>query len=361
MALEEGRFFRGNMTDKRHDADGLAEYCRRFLSSGVWELGGNLKVTVGDGLKVGVDFGVALVDGFPYRLWDNGTGRLLLSLKSADGQPRIDRIVVRKDSAELRVFTYIKQGEPAEFPVPPLLLRTKGIYEISLAQAYVTADATEVTDITDERNDDEVCGIVQSRLLPPMEEYLRIADLLTAILSIDGSGSGVDADTLDGYHASNFAAANRGLPAGGTVRQNLRKTSAEDYAAEWADLYPLGAVYISVSSVSPATLFGGTWAAFSAGRVLVGYNSNDAAFNTVEKTGGAKTVALTTANMPSDFPTLKMASSSNSGSYSTQQLAVGKETGTIYENMNPLKEIGSGTAHNNLQPYITVHMWKRTA
>lgn len=126
-------------------------------------------------------------------------------------------------------------------------------------------------------------------------------------------------------------------------------------------MYPVGAIYISVSSISPATLFGGTWSAFGVGRTLVGYNSGDTDFNISEKTGGSKTVSLTVANMPKEFPTPKLASSSNSGSYSTQQFAIGRESGTIYENMNPFKVEGGGAAHNNLQPYVTVYMWKRTA
>lgn len=56
-------------------------------------------------------------------------------------------------------------------------------------------------------------------------------------------------------------------------------------------VYPIGSVYISTVSTNPATLFGvGTWAAFGAGRVLVGLNSGDTDFDAAEETGGAKTV-----------------------------------------------------------------------
>lgn len=58
------------------------------------------------------------------------------------------------------------------------------------------------------------------------------------------------------------------------------------------DAWPVGSVYIAVDSTSPATRFGGgTWAAFGAGKVLVSLDSGDAAFDTAEETGGAKTVA----------------------------------------------------------------------
>jgi hypothetical protein len=59
-------------------------------------------------------------------------------------------------------------------------------------------------------------------------------------------------------------------------------------------LYPVGSVYINASvSTNPGTLLGfGTWAAFGAGRVLVGLDAGDVDFDTVEETGGAKTHTL---------------------------------------------------------------------
>lgn len=56
--------------------------------------------------------------------------------------------------------------------------------------------------------------------------------------------------------------------------------------------FPVGFVYISVDSTNPGTIFGyGTWAAFGAGRTLVGLDSGDTDFDAAEETGGAKTVA----------------------------------------------------------------------
>lgn len=72
-------------------------------------------------------------------------------------------------------------------------------------------------------------------------------------------------------------------------------------AAQVAALvYPVGAIYISTVGTNPATFLGfGTWAAFGAGRVMVGYNASDPDFDTAEETGGSKTHTLTTAEMPS--------------------------------------------------------------
>lgn len=116
---------------------------------------------------------------------------------------------------------------------------------------------------------------------------------------------------------------------------------------------------MSVNSTSPATLFGGTWVAWGSGRVPVGVNTGDTSFNTVEKTGGAKTVALSINNIPKH--------GHNMGSiarWSASGMALaGGYNGTTVEFADNVHtaEIGSGTAHNNLQPYITCYMWKRTA
>lgn len=57
-----------------------------------------------------------------------------------------------------------------------------------------------------------------------------------------------------------------------------------------AFIYPVGCLYVSTVSTNPATIFGfGTWAAFGAGRVLVGLDSGDTDFDVSEETGGAKT------------------------------------------------------------------------
>lgn len=63
-------------------------------------------------------------------------------------------------------------------------------------------------------------------------------------------------------------------------------------AGPGGEAFPVGSVFIAVVSTNPGTLLGyGVWAAFGAGRVLVGYDAGDTDFNAAEKTGGAKTVA----------------------------------------------------------------------
>ena len=119
-------------------------------------------------------------------------------------------------------------------------------------------------------------------------------------------------------------------------------------------VWPIGSVYTSVSATSPSTLFGGNWEAFGAGRVMVGLDASDTDFDTVEETGGAKTHALTIAEMPAHSHTYTLENPSGTGS-------TGSATGASSFSTPNTSTAGSGAAHNNVQPYITVYMFKRIA
>ncbi|HBH13819.1 MAG TPA: hypothetical protein DDX29_12035 [Clostridiales bacterium] len=124
-------------------------------------------------------------------------------------------------------------------------------------------------------------------------------------------------------------------------------------------IYPVGAIYVSTLDTNPATLFGfGTWEAFGAGKTLVGLDSTDTDFDTSEKTGGEKTHELTEAELaPHVHDGLPVHSSStNVGTDTTGYWRVDSNVTT-----GETGSAGSGTAHNNLQPYIVVYMFKRTA
>jgi hypothetical protein len=132
--------------------------------------------------------------------------------------------------------------------------------------------------------------------------------------------------------------------------------------------YPVGSVYIGVTSANPSILLGtGTWVAFGEGDVLVGYKSGDSDFGTAEGTGGAKTHTLTEAEMPEHkHLSPNKDCQSYGGVYGTGTGTVNTwcDTNGISTNNTGApygQPVGGDGAHNNLQPYITVYMWKRTA
>lgn len=123
-------------------------------------------------------------------------------------------------------------------------------------------------------------------------------------------------------------------------------------------LYPIGTIYTEITGTNPNTTFGvGTWTAFGAGRVPVGYDSGDTDFDSAEETGGAKTHTLTVDEMPAHTHTDTMYNANGwaSGDY-VQASNATSPAGNLTTDST-----GGGGAHNNLQPYIVVHMWKRTA
>lgn len=129
--------------------------------------------------------------------------------------------------------------------------------------------------------------------------------------------------------------------------------------------YPVGSIYINATdNTNPSTLLGfGSWVDFGAGRVPVGFNASDSDFNAAQKTGGAKTHTLTSAEGPNHSHAMPAAWWSQSEGYAN--IPVGSTSGANRANI-----IGAvtgnvngttGQPHNNLQPYITVYMWRRTS
>lgn len=127
--------------------------------------------------------------------------------------------------------------------------------------------------------------------------------------------------------------------------------------------YPIGSIYLSVKNTNPSSLFGGTWVAWGTGRVPVGIDTSQTEFNTVEKTGGAKTHKLTIAQMPSHRHSVSYNNVNSAGttSYPHATGGYGSQSTDTDLGFNQLSLTGGGEAHNNLQPYITCYMWKRTA
>lgn len=64
-------------------------------------------------------------------------------------------------------------------------------------------------------------------------------------------------------------------------------------------LFPIGAVYITANNVNPGTFIGGTWTQIGQGRTLIGVGTLGADTYTAGATGGASTVTLSTAQLPS--------------------------------------------------------------
>jgi hypothetical protein len=139
-------------------------------------------------------------------------------------------------------------------------------------------------------------------------------------------------------------------------------------------LYPVGSLYYNSSvTTNPATLLGfGTWTAFGAGRVPVGYNASNALFDALEETGGSAD-AITVSHTHTANSVVTDNGHSHTIGYSFKTMGDGA-TGGLYQVGTTTTSIattgitvattvasdGSSGTNANYQPYITVAIWKRT-
>ena len=172
------------------------------------------------------------------------------------------------------------------------------------------------------------------------------------------------------------------------------------------DAWPVGSIFMSVSSTNPKTLLGVpsdspvTWIRWGQGRMPVSLDPSNLRFDSVEEVGGLERVTLTTTEMPSHNHGGATGIESNDhthtgytstdGAHSHNYFAPSIDTGAlggsnIYRNRvatvtdvqgshnhsvqtygvdanhsHPIGTQGGGASHENMPPYITVYMWKRT-
>lgn len=201
------------------------------------------------------------------------------------------------------------------------------------------------------------------------------------------------ANNLDSSGGLNPSALNAATPVskGGTASTTAsaaRTALGVDYATIAAAMYPVGSIYINASvSTNPATLFGfGTWVAFGAGRVPVGTGGGFTAGDTggsadavvvahthtgTTNNGGSATGSLSGGTGPGDVGIFDSATgvwsvsgygpnqpngTFGGGTYYTANMAIPDHTHGF-----TTASTGVTSTNANLQPYIVVYMWTRTA
>jgi hypothetical protein len=134
-----------------------------WLGSGVIQGVGNELAVYGNstGMLVRVPSGRAWLDGTMANE-DASGGDISLTIAAANAtNPRIDRIVLRRDFIAHTMVYVVLAGTPAVVPVPPSISRVAaGVFDLSLAQVRVNAGAVTISaaNVTDERSDPSVCG-----------------------------------------------------------------------------------------------------------------------------------------------------------------------------------------------------------
>ena len=153
--------------------------------------------------------------------------------------------------------------------------------------------------------------------------------------------------------------------------------------------YPVGSIYMNATNnANPVTLLGfGTWTAFGAGRMPVGFNAADVLFDTAEETGGSKdSIAVAHTHTASSTVTdsghkhrfYKAGALGSSQPNTVNNLYAGANYNDYVQDQEPnsgftgisttgisvatsVDSSGSSGTNANLPPYITVYMWKRVS
>ena len=190
---------------------------------------------------------------------------------------------------------------------------------------------------------------------------------LNAVSNAIASKADINSPTFTGTPAAPTASA-------GTNTTQLATTAF--VTAALSAIYPIGSVYINATSSSnPNTLLGfGTWTAFGAGRVMVGLDAGDALFDTVEETGGSKDAVNVSHTHTATSVVTDPGHTHTPGSISNNNINAGTSNGGSVQSPAPIPSAFTGVTvattiasagvsgtNANIQPYITVRMWKRTA
>lgn len=157
MAQKYG-FFNSVNSDRVYDASDVAKFLSKFFTNGVFN--NTLQVTANDNMTVSVSTGSANINGYVYE----NTDTLTLDIDEADGTlNRIDSVVIRLDLTNRQITAMILEGEYANTPSQPNIVRSGSIYDLRLANILVETGTTRIITslITDTRLSDD-CGNVVS-------------------------------------------------------------------------------------------------------------------------------------------------------------------------------------------------------
>lgn len=141
----------------------------------------------------------------------------------------------------------------------------------------------------------------------------------------------------------------------------------EMLSAYWQLIYPVGSIYVSTSATfKPQTTWGGTWVKTAKGRCLIGANDT----YPLGSTGGEAAHYLTSNEMPShehsagkaaNFKLANEGIASNAIDHYGEQFLWIDQSSTSASSVLNTNSSGGGASHNNMQPYLAVYIWERTA
>lgn len=242
-----------------------------------------------------------------------------------------------------------------------------GVASTSTAGLMSASDKTKLNGIATGANKTIVDSALSSTSTNPVQNEV-VNTALGKKLNLSG-GTMTGALTTKGIKLTSGTDYGATLPSNPATNQLFFQTAGTNFVLD--NVYPIGSIYMNVNSTNPGTLFGGTWEQIQ-GRFLLGMSSSYPAGSQ----GGEASHTLTTAEMPSHehnpaneagysgfitnskkaFSIGDMGSQSGSGRYypyASAEFDISRNTLT--------GTTGGGKSHNNMPPYLSIYIWKRTA
>lgn len=163
--LDHAFFYNSDNHDRVYDADSFEHLLKKFFTTGVFS--GSCRASApGSGMIVQMGAGYSNVEG-KVRFFQDVSEFVLANAHAT--YDRIDTIVIERNDIDRDITAKVVTGSYSAQPVATAPVREGGIYQLIVAEIYVTGGAVRITDadITDKRPDTSVCGYVLSAVQTP--------------------------------------------------------------------------------------------------------------------------------------------------------------------------------------------------
>lgn len=278
MAQESGFFNAvqsGGTYDRTYNAADFADYFSSFIGNGVF-LNANsdgLQVVAKTGLTVTVKAGRAFIDGYYYHLTEN----MDVTLQANNTSSAVNRMIVCELNLTDRQIT-VKARDGQQTPI-----NNGTIHELVLAVVNVGAGVSSISNsvISDMRPNKTYCGFVEA-----VVENVDFTSLYNQMQTSFNEWFDEVKDQLTTDVAGNLQSQIDALESYVNAQVNGLHSDIQNIKTSF---YRVGDIIMTTIASNPSSVYGGTWVAWGAGRVPVGYSSSDSDFNSAEKTGGSKT------------------------------------------------------------------------
>lgn len=232
-----------------------------------------------------------------------------------------------------------------------------GVASTSTAGLMSASDKTKLDGIATGANKTTVDSGLSSSSTNPVQNK-AISSALGKKLNLSG-GTMTGALTTKGIKLTSGTDYGTTLPSSPATNQLFFQTVGSNFVLD--NVYPVGSIYMNVNSTNPGTLFGGTWEQIQ-GRFLLGMSSSYPAGSS----GGEESHILTEAEIAPHKHTMAYGPDSSASSTGfSYGIAAGSATnsagGRGYASNLGTFSAGGGQPHNNMPPYLSVYIWKRTA